>query len=34
MLWILGKETFLSLLQKLEEETLTLFVDGGVLGGD
>lgn len=34
VLWILGNQSFLSLLQKLEEETLTLFADRGVSGGD
>lgn len=34
VLWILAKQSFLSLPQKAEEETLTLLVAGGVLGGD
>lgn len=34
MFWILRKQTFLTLLQKLEEETLNLLSDRRVLGGD
>lgn len=33
VLLILGKQSFLSPLQKLEE-TITILVDGAVLGGD